>query len=85
MATRVSIGDSQSVAVVGLARRRNRAQRWWQFVKEWPVLPVMLLSVLVVLALMADTPLYGGITGFDPNRPVLGPPVDCKAEEERDG
>ncbi len=71
MATKVSIGDATSVAVVGRARRLNRAQRWWRFIKEWPVLPVTMLLVLVVMALLADTPWYGGVTGFNPELPSL--------------
>ena len=32
----------------------------------------MMLLLLVVLALLAGTPWWGGITGFDPERPALG-------------
>ncbi|MBU81123.1 MAG: ABC transporter permease [Dehalococcoidia bacterium] len=71
MATEVSRGDSQAFAVVGRARRRNRAQRWWRFVQEWPVLPVMMLMVLLILALLAGTPWWGNVTGFNPELPSL--------------
>lgn len=82
MATQVSRGDSQSFAVVGRARRKNRAQRWWQFLSDWPVLPVALLLILVVMALMADTPWWGGVTGMNPELPVL---ADRKAPINSDG
>ena len=72
MATKVSIGDSRSFAVVGRAQRKNWLQRRWQFIKEWPVLPIAMLGILVILALMAGTPWWGGITGFNPERPSLG-------------
>jgi peptide/nickel transport system permease protein len=72
MATRVSIGDETSFAVIGRAQQKNWIGRKWQFLSNWPVLPIMMISLLIVMALLADTPLYGGITGFDPVRPVLG-------------
>lgn len=71
MATQVARGDSQSVAVIGRARTTNRVKRWWKFVNEWPVLPIMLLLILLTLALMAGTPWWGGITGMNPEAPSL--------------
>ncbi|MFP6679570.1 MAG: ABC transporter permease [Dehalococcoidia bacterium] len=72
MATEVSIGDSQSFAVVGRAKRKNWLQRKWQFVQEWPVLPVMMLSILIIMAVLAGGPGWDGITGFNPEKPSLG-------------
>jgi peptide/nickel transport system permease protein len=72
MATRVSIGDDTSFAVVGRAKQKNWIGRKWAFITEWPILPISMISLLIVMALLADTPLYGGVTGFDPVRPVLG-------------
>ena len=71
MATQVARGDSQSVAVIGRARTTNRVKRWWKFVNELPVLPIMLLLILLTLALMAGTPWWGGITGMNPEAPSL--------------
>jgi|TARA_B100000959_G_C14958535_1_gene614772 peptide/nickel transport system permease protein len=40
-------------------------------VQEWPVLPVMMLMVLLILALLAGTPWWGNVTGFNPELPSL--------------
>jgi len=71
MATEVSRGDAGAFAVVGRAQHKNRAQRIWGFIGAWPVLPIIMLSVLIVMALLADTPFYGGVTGFNPELPSL--------------
>ncbi len=71
MATEVSRGDATAFAVVGRAQQKNRAQRIWGFVGNWPVLPVFMLSILIVMALLADTPFYAGVTGFNPELPSL--------------
>ena len=71
MATEVSRGDAGAFAVVGKAQQKNRAQRILGFMGAWPVLPVALLVTLIVMALLADTPFYGGVTGFNPNLPSL--------------
>ena len=71
MATEVSRGDATAFAVVGRARQKNRAQRIWSFLGDWPVLPIIMLLILIVMALMADTPFYNGVTGFNPELPSL--------------
>ena len=56
MATEVSRGDATAFAVVGRAQQKNRAQQLWGLISDWPVLPVIMLLILIVMALMADTP-----------------------------
>ncbi len=46
-----------------------RPHRWlsstWSFLRDWPVIPVIILIGLVMLAILADT------TGFDEIKPIL--------------